>query len=95
MGTSVPGIPSLAYEFYPVESGTHNRPFNQVTADGQIYSFSDFYNIWDQLITDFTFPSENVILMQLIDQETLRIEKQTKSDGPPWSFRNNYRDFSR
>ncbi|MBN2863697.1 MAG: hypothetical protein JXN62_11070 [Bacteroidales bacterium] len=95
MGTSVPGIPSLAYEFYPLETGTHNRPFDQITNDGNIYTFSDFVNIWDQPLTDFLFPSENVILMQLIDNETLRIEQQTVSDGPPWSFRNNFRDFKR
>lgn len=72
MGTSVPGIPSLAYEFYPEETGNHNRPFNQITNDGKIYTFSTFVNIWDQPITDYDFPSENVILMQLVDDETLR-----------------------
>lgn len=95
MGTSVPGLPSIAYEFYPVASGYHNRSFDKLTADGQIYSFSGFSNFWGQPITDFTFPSENVILMQLVDQETLRIEQQTASDGPPWSFKSNYRDFKR
>lgn len=95
MGTSVPGLPPIAYEFYPVASGFNNRGFDQLTADGQIYTFSDFVNFWDQPITDFTFSSENVILIQLVDQETLRIEQQTKSDGPPWSFKNNYREFKR
>ncbi len=95
MGTSVPGIPSLAYEFNPQETGTHNRPFSKITSDGKIYTFSNFRNIWDQEITDFMFPSENVILMQLVDDETLRIEQQTTSVGPPWSFGNNFRDFKR
>ena len=95
MGTSVPGIPSLAYEFYPEESGIHNRAFNKITNDGKIYTFSSFVNIWDQPITDFQFPSENVILMQLVDYETLRVEQQTDSDGPPWSFKNNFKDFRR
>jgi hypothetical protein len=95
MGTSVPGIPSLAYEFYPEETGTHNRPFNKITNDGKIYTFSNFVNFWDQPVTDFTFLSENVILMQLVDDETLRIEQQTVSDGPPWSFKNNFKDFVR
>jgi hypothetical protein len=95
MGTSVPGIPSLAYEFYPMESGHHNRRFDQVTADGSIYSYSGFSNIWEEPITDFTFPSENVILIQLIDAQTLRVEQQTTSDGPPWAFKNNFRDFLR
>jgi hypothetical protein len=95
VGTSVPGLPVLAYEFYPEESGTHNRSFDKITADGNIYSFSDFYNIWDEPITDYTFPTENVILIQLTDLETLRIEKQTKNDGPPFSFKNNYVDFKR
>ena len=95
MGTSVPGLPPIAYEFYPLASGYHNRSFDQLTADGQIYSYSGFYNIWEEPITDFTFPTENVILIQLVDQETLRIEQQTESDGPPWSFKSNYRDFKR
>ena len=95
MGTSVPGIPSLAYEFYPEETGTHNRPFNKITNDGKIYTFSNFVNFWDQPVTDFTFPSENVILMQLVDDETLRIEQQTVSDGPLWSFKNNFKDLVR
>jgi hypothetical protein len=95
MGTSVPGIPSFAYEFYPEENGTHNRAFSQVTNDGKVYSYSNFVNIWDQPYTDFLFPSENVIIMQLVDDETLRIEQQTISDGPPWSFTNNSRDFKR
>jgi len=76
MGTSVPGIPSIVYEFYPEETGTHNRPFNQITNDGDICTFSNFVNICDQPITDFIFPSENIILMQLIDDKILRIEKQ-------------------
>jgi hypothetical protein len=95
MGKSVPGIPSLAYEFYPESSGIHNRPFNKITNDGSIYTFSNFVNIWDEPFTDFLFPSENVILMQLVDEETLRIEQQTNSDGPPWNFKNNFRDFKR
>ena len=45
MGTSVPGIPSFAYEFYPQESGTHNRPFNKIKNDGNIYTFSNFLKI--------------------------------------------------
>jgi hypothetical protein len=95
MGTSVPGLLPIAYEFYPVETGTHNRSFDKITADGQIFTFSDFSNIWEQPLTDYTFPSENVILIQLLDKETLRIEKQTIADGPPWSFKTSYRDFKR
>ncbi len=95
MGTSVPGIPSLAYEFYPEESGTHNLAFDKLTNNGKIYTFSNFVDIWDQPITYFIFPSENVILMQLIDDETLHIEQQTDSDGPPWSFKSKYKDFKR
>lgn len=95
MGTSVPGLPPIAYEFYPETTGLHNRSFDQVVADGQIYTYSGFSNIWEEPITNYTFPEENVILIQLIDTETLRIEQQTVSDGPPWSFKNNYRDFKR
>ena len=33
--------------------------------------------------------------MQLVDNETLRVEQQTDSDGPPWSFKSKYKDFKR
>ncbi len=95
MGTSVPGIPSIAFGFYPTDSGNHNRGFNDITPDGKIYTFRGFTNIWGQEIDDYTFPQNHLILMQLINKETLRVEKQTISDGPPWAFKNNYVDFER
>jgi hypothetical protein len=72
-----------------METGTHNRSFDQIT-DDQIYSFSGFTNIWGEPnATGF------VILIQLVDDETLRIEKQTEGDGPPWNFTNNFTEFER
>jgi hypothetical protein len=95
MGTSVPGLLPIAYEFYPEDTGTHNRSFDDITADGQIYTFSQFTNIWNLPIEKFAFPSDHIILMQLVDSQTLRIEQQTTSDGPPWNFTGKAVDFNR
>jgi len=89
VGTSVNSLPSTAYEFLPVETGTHNRAFDQI-ADDQIYSFSGFTNIWGEPNAPGV-----VILLQLVDGETMRIEKQTENDGPPWSFTNKVATFKR
>ena len=89
VGTSINSLLPTAYEFLPMETGTHNRSFDQIT-DDQIYSFSGFTNIWGEPnATGF------VILIQLVDDETLRIEKQTEGDGPPWNFTNNFTEFER
>lgn len=89
VGISINSLPSTAYEFLPGETGTHNRAFDQIM-DDQIYSFSGFTDIWGQPNAPGV-----VILIQLLDDETLRIEKQTDSDGPPWNFSNMSTDFKR
>lgn len=91
MGRSVPGIPVYAYEFFPETNGTNNRPFSEIKNDGKIYTFKNFLNVHN----GYPLPSGYVILMQLTDKETLRIELQSESDGPPWKFGNNYVDFKR
>ncbi len=89
-GISVPGLNPGAYEFYPEKNGIVNRDFSQVTNDGKIYMFHNFVNVWDQPLL-----FDGVILIQLIDDQTLRIEKQNESDGPDWKFKNNYFEFKR
>ena len=95
VGTSIPGLLSIPYEFYPLESGTHTRGFDKIEADGKVYTFNQFTNIWNSPLEEFAFPSNHIILIQLIDDETLRIEQQTTSDGPPWNFTSHAVDFKR
>lgn len=86
MGTSVPGLESIPYEFYPETSGTHNRSFDEITADGKIYTFDNFTDFWGRPLEEFHFSHDKIILIQLVDENTLKIEVQDKSSGPPWVF---------
>ena len=83
VGTSIPGLSSGVYTFTPIGTGTHNRDFSDIKADGQTYSFGDLGGSLPDV----------VIIIQLINSLTLRIEKQSTSDGPPWSFTGNAVDF--
>lgn len=85
VGTSIPGLGVEVYSFTPESSGTHNRNFSEVTHDGQIYTYSDLGAIF----------VDNVLILQLTDENTLKIELQTKADGPPWNFTDNYAVFIR
>lgn len=89
MGTSVPGLTPQPYEFYPVNSGTQNRNFDGIT-DLQIYTYTNFKGFWGEDIQPGV-----VILIQKTPQGTLKIEKQTITDGPPWSFTGNEVEFKR
>lgn len=79
IGTSQTGLSSGVYAFTDVSSGYTNRKFSQVTADGNIYTYHNLQN---------TIPN-TVILIQLLDNSTLRVEKQMEAQGPPWAFTNN------
>lgn len=57
-----------AYSFAPIHSGTTNRDFNEVTADGNTYCY-------DSLST-----AGIVFLIQMPTTTTLKIEKQTAAD---------------
>ncbi len=83
VGTSIHGLSSGVYTFTPIGTGTHNRDFSDIKADGQTYSFGDLGGSLPDV----------VIIIQLINSLTLRIEKQSTSDGPPWSFTGNAVDF--
>jgi hypothetical protein len=95
MGTSVPGLEPIPYEFYPEHSGTHNRSFDEITADGKIYSFDSFTNFSNGPLEEFHFSHDKIILIQLVDELTLKIEVQDKSNGPPWVFGPNAVVFKR
>ena len=73
--------------FTPVRSGVVNRTFDQVTADGNIYCY------------EITFHSGAVVLMQLTNANTLRLEFR---NGPttclqhtPFAFTANTFDYVR
>jgi hypothetical protein len=84
VGISQVGLGSGVYTFTPNSSGNINRQFNQVTADSTIYIYQ---NLWSSPGT--------VILVHLINNSQLRVEKQTTLDGPPWVFTGNAVDYER
>jgi hypothetical protein len=88
VGTAVPSLPPGAYEFQPATSGPANLDFGSVTADGQIHC----YEAGSQM-----FGNTKVIVLQLLDSTTLRIEgSQAASCGSgPWAFTQNFTDFER
>ncbi|MGB2982825.1 MAG: hypothetical protein WBC63_03055, partial [Candidatus Bipolaricaulia bacterium] len=61
VGTSIPGLGSGLYEFTPLSSGKTNRAFEEITADGVIYTFR---------ISRY----DGVIIVTMPDAETLWIE---------------------
>ncbi len=89
MGTSVTGLTPQPYEFVPEANGSQNRKFDEII-DYQIYSYTNFKGFWGEDIAPGV-----VILIQKTPQGTLKIEKQTSSDGPFWNFTSNVVEFER
>lgn len=82
---SIAGIftePSL-YEFIPKQSGLVNREFSQVTADGNIYCYQS-----ESVIREWETKPRGKIIVQLIDDETLKIEHQSGACTGKFSLRN-------
>jgi hypothetical protein len=82
VGTSVSGLGPGFWAFNPVGSGTHNRNFSQVTADGQTYCFDSFLDPLNQpLITGFC------VLIKMPTASSLRIEKINAANcgAGPWT----------
>jgi len=73
-GTSQPGYPSGTRLVSPTASGLVNRDPASITADGQIYCFQ--------------FSSGGVVLVQLLNSNTLRVEgrSSTTCGSPPFAF---------
>ena len=79
-GISVPGSTPGVYTFDTENSGIVNRKFVDVVPDGNIYR----YEIKDECSNN---PPENsMLLIQLIHSDTLKLETQQPSAGPPWNF---------
>ncbi|HLC85900.1 MAG TPA: hypothetical protein VJG30_01275 [Candidatus Nanoarchaeia archaeon] len=69
VGTSVKGLRSSTYYFIPSKNGFVNRDFKDVKADGNIYCY--------ETVDSFSnFPKNFIILLQLADEKTLRLEKK-------------------
>lgn len=88
------GIGTGLFYFKPTGSGNVDRDFSQVKTDGQIYCYElQYYN-------DLSYPGmpdAGAVIVQLIDNNTLKIEKYTNNTcGPgPWSFGNKATTFGR
>ena len=83
-GTSLAGLGSGAYEFTPRDSSRINRDFVDITADGEIYCFENFFD-------------ETILLFQLTSDTTLRVEAQAAAacGEDPWSFGSSFTDYER
>jgi hypothetical protein len=77
MGMSQPGFNAGQYRVVPAASGAVNRHPSQITADGLIYCYQPSYG--------------GVVLLQLVDASTLRVEGRaetaTCASAQPWAFR--------
>lgn len=67
LGVSQANVGSRLQAFAPIASGTINRAFETVTADGNIYCYEFNSNL-------FFGNAANIILVQLVDTTTLKIE---------------------
>ena len=78
--------------FTPVTSGFINRAFETVSADGNIYCYNP--------IIENTAGQSGLIILQLLDANTLKIEVQAKTGGScvaaaPWAFTANAVTYKR
>lgn len=90
MGTSGNSLSVGRYFFNPVHSGYVNRDFDEVQADEQTYCYE--VSSWpDGSLSPF------IILIQLINNTQLRIEKQnsTSCGSGPWIFGSGSADYER
>ncbi len=84
------GLPAGAYLFDPKSSGMVNRDFQEVTSDGNMYCY-------ESLNKKFEDKLPMIIILQMTDSTTLRIEKQSRSEcgNGPWSFSSGSTEFER
>lgn len=78
--------------FTPVTTGSINRAFETVTADGTIYCYNP--------VIENTAGQSGLIILQLVDASTLKIEVQAKTGGSctasaPWAFTSNAVTYKR
>lgn len=83
IGTGIPGMAEGSYTFTIADSGYVDRTFDTVIPDGHMYR----YNVWYHCSP--TYYMQCVVLMQMMDETHLKIEKQDIFEGPPWQFTEN------
>ena len=89
MGTSVPGLTTGPYSYTPVDTGTVNPIFTHVKPDGHDYRFHVKY------LCSGGDNRDAVLLVRMMDDKTLMLEKQSPDNGPPWEFTGNEVIFER
>jgi hypothetical protein len=88
VGTGQTGLPSGEYSFTPADTGLANRHFIDVVPDGQIYTYQIHYPCP-------TWFFEYVLLVSMISETEIKIEKQEPTAGPPWVFTANAVEYER
>ncbi|MBN1781052.1 hypothetical protein JW948_08020 [bacterium] len=82
-------LPAGPYQFTPADTGIVNRLFNKVVPDGRIYRYDIHYDCSAD-------PSMRyVMLLELLDDTHMKIEKQIPDAGPPWRFTEDALHFER
>lgn len=82
VGTSISGLDSKRYEFYPNKTGLLNRDFKEIYPDGENYGYKiDGYN--------------RTIILHMPDSSTLWIESINDSSNNNWVFSQNKTIFVR
>ncbi|MBN2536610.1 MAG: hypothetical protein JXB88_27250 [Spirochaetales bacterium] len=85
VGTSISALPCGCYSFSVSGSGFANRDSCNISADGNLYNFP--FNLGT--------PDSFIIVIQLVNANTLRIEIQAESDAPWDTFLGIQQDFVR
>lgn len=92
LGITQSNVGSLKGTFSPVTTGLIDRAFESITPDGNIYCY--------QPIVENTANQNGMIILQLVDANTLKIEIQAKTGGncaasQPWAFTANAVTYKR
>jgi len=88
IGTSITDLTSGPYTFSTKYSGFIDRAFNDVVPDGNIYA----YNAWYLSSNPY---GHMRLLLQMLDDNHLKIEMQDTSMTQPWNFTSNAIVFDR
>ena len=88
VGTEQTGLLSGEYSFTPADTGRANRHFIDVVPDGQMYTYQIHYPCP-------TWFFEYMLLVQMMSETEIKIEKQEPDAGPPWQFTDNAVEYER
>ena len=88
-GISVKGNDPGEYKFSIRNSGLVNRDFQNIIPDGNMYRYELSHVCTSKVL------AKPIILVQLTDERTLKLEAQDSGQGPPWQFTENAVHFTR